>query len=448
MLRLLGLDQARWGTPDWNPLGELARPGQTILLKPNWVSHRIHNTSTGEDRILDYLVTHTAIIRAFIDYAYIAVGEHGRIIIADAPIQGTDFTKLINRCFIPEVQSFYSDIDGCQLEIIDLRLTTIELADDGRILEHHKMEGDPLGYKLVDLSSKSMLVDLDEWSESYRVFDYDEKDIQKSHQRNKHQYLISRTVLTADCVINLPKLKTHIKTGITGALKNLVGINGNKAYLPHYRIGSPAEHGDEYPIHNILKRIKSQYRYKLAHFPWIIREPIRRLGNTLFELSRFRQTVNNLGGVDPYLVSAGNWYGNDTAWRMVIDINFVLMFANSEGEIQRSQQRRWLSVVDGIIAGEGNGPLSPDPRPLGRLIGGFNPVEVDAVCAQLIGLDWRKLPLLAKGYQALFGHNNLDLIKVMDNHRNTFTLREIYGVSLKVPDGWRGFIERSEQSFE
>ena len=32
---------------------------------------------------------------------------------------------------------------------------------------------------------------------------------------------------------SLPKLKTHKKAGITCALKNLIGINGNKEYLPH-----------------------------------------------------------------------------------------------------------------------------------------------------------------------------------------------------------------------
>jgi len=32
-------------------------------------------------------------------------------------------------------------------------------------------------------------------------------------------------------------LKLHRKAGITCALKNLIGINGNKEYLPHHRLG-------------------------------------------------------------------------------------------------------------------------------------------------------------------------------------------------------------------
>ena len=59
--------------------------------------------------------------------------------------------------------------------------------------------------------------------------------------------MISRTALQSDVFINLPKLKTHKKVGVTLNLKNLVGINGNKNWLPHYAIGSPEENGDQFP---------------------------------------------------------------------------------------------------------------------------------------------------------------------------------------------------------
>ena len=58
-----------------------------------------------------------------------------------------------------------------------------------------------------------------------------------------HEYLISRSAMDADVFINLPKLKTHKKVGVTLSLKNLVGINGDKNYLPHFCIGTPAEGG-------------------------------------------------------------------------------------------------------------------------------------------------------------------------------------------------------------
>ena len=71
----------------------------------------------------------------------------------------------------------------------------------------------------------------------FRVTMYNPDLMRQTHGRGRHQYLIAREVIEADVVINVPKLKTHRKAGITGALKNLVGINGNKDYLPHHRLG-------------------------------------------------------------------------------------------------------------------------------------------------------------------------------------------------------------------
>jgi uncharacterized protein (DUF362 family)/Pyruvate/2-oxoacid:ferredoxin oxidoreductase delta subunit len=51
-----------------------------------------------------------------------------------------------------------------------------------------------------------------------------------------NDYLIARPVLEADLVINLPKLKTHVLTLYTGAVKNLFGtIPGTRKREIHYR---------------------------------------------------------------------------------------------------------------------------------------------------------------------------------------------------------------------
>jgi len=53
---------------------------------------------------------------------------------------------------------------------------------------------------------------------------------------NGNDYYIARPVLEADLVINLPKLKTHILTLYTGAVKNLYGtIPGRRKREIHYR---------------------------------------------------------------------------------------------------------------------------------------------------------------------------------------------------------------------
>ena len=59
----------------------------------------------------------------------------------------------------------------------------------------------------------------------------------------------------------------------------------------------------------------------------------------------------------------------------------------------------YLTVVDGIIAGEGNGPMSPDPKACGVIIAGTHPVAVDCAAATLMGFDWQKLRLLKNSFQ-------------------------------------------------
>jgi hypothetical protein len=86
------------------------------------------------------------------------------------------------------------------------------------------------------------------------VTQYDPRKLALAHRLGRHQYPIAREVFEADVVFNVPKLKTHKKAGITAALKNLVGINGNKDFLPHHRVGGSLLGGDCYAGVGPLKR--------------------------------------------------------------------------------------------------------------------------------------------------------------------------------------------------
>ena len=96
---------------------------------------------------------------------------------------------------------------------------------------------------------------------------------------------------------------------------------------------------------------------------------------------------------------SGNWHGNDTCWRMVVDLNKCLFHFDGEGK-PRTKPLRYLAVVDGIIGGEGNGPMAPDPKPCGLIVAGVNPLAVDSVCCALMGFDWRKVRMLAGAFKA------------------------------------------------
>jgi uncharacterized protein (DUF362 family) len=57
--------------------------------------------------------------------------------------------------------------------------------------------------------------------------------------------------------------------------------------------------------------------------------------------------------------------------------------------------RTGLTIVDGVIGMEGDGPIMGRARPVGFVALGTDPVAVDATCARLIGLDPDRMAYLA-----------------------------------------------------
>jgi hypothetical protein len=194
----------------------------------------------------------------------------------------------------------------------------------------------------------------------------------------------------SDLVISIPKIKTHQKAGITAALKNTVGLNGDKDFLPHHRKGGDRNGGDCYPGDNLLRRIsedlldfansrKGRRSYwlgmKLASFFW--------------KLSLPKKTDQ---------VAAG-WYGNDTTWRMVLDLNKIALYGTKEGIIKNEIQRNYFSIGDGIIGGQGNGPLDPDPLALGIVSFTNHSGMHDVICGLLMKFNINKINLLRTVYK-------------------------------------------------
>lgn len=389
-LRLLGLDEERHGSPDWNPLGAVVRPGDTVVIKPNMV--RDFRESSPADG--DCLITHGAVIRAVADYVFIALRGRGRIVIADAPHSDADFDQVRRITSVDRIVDFYRDTVGFPLEVYDLRPETA-VKRDGVIVGHRRLTGDPAGYVAVDLGPHSMFEEIGDLCQRLYGSEYDRSELVRHHSGGRHEYLIAKTVLQADCVIGLPKLKTHKKTGITVNLKNLVGINGNKNWLPHHREGTPAEGGDQFADSGVTRRTERAVVAAFKRcFPLLgplrpaLARPIKSVGRAVF------------GDTNVATIRSGNWHGNDTTWRMAIDLNRVLMYADADGRLHDRPVRRFFSVVDGIVAGEGNGPLDPRPRATGVVLAGLNPVAVDAVAAALIGFDYRKLPMVRRAFDA------------------------------------------------
>ena len=436
-LQLLDLDPKHYGRNDWNPLGEIIRPGDTVVLKPNLIRD-FRETSPSHG---DCLITHGSIIRAALDYVYIALKGEGRIIIADAPQNDADFDSIRRIAGLDAIQDFYRRHAGLDVEVFDLRPEKAKKVD-GVIVSHEKLPGDPAGYVKVNLGRRSAFGDISHLCHLLYGAEYDTGELRSHHHDDVHEYLISKTIMDADCVINLPKLKTHKKTGITASMKNLVGINGNKNWLPHHREGTPAQGGDQFSDNSIRHRMEMKtmtcFRNlfpKLGPLRGTIAGPLKALGKGIF------------GDTNTNTVRSGNWYGNDTTWRMVIDLNRILLYADQRGHIREEPVRQMFCIVDGIVGGEGNGPLDTTPKPMGLVVAGMNAVAVDLVCAHAMGFDYRLMPVLAR---ALAEHDLPILLRerrevICRSTDPTFDglLEELKsaGDAFKPHFGWKGHIE-------
>jgi uncharacterized protein (DUF362 family) len=387
MFRRLGLDAGRAGTPEWNPLGDVISPGDRVVIKPNLVSSKnLEQKITGDK--LAASSTHGSLLRPILDYALRAAGPRGQIRVIDSPVEGCEIEKVAGPLGIFAVIDHLKS-QGHDVAFIDLRyfrVAPVFALDDVRrfgrswnlgLLLRRRLPGDPRGYRVVDLGRSSSFADSRAPRQSALRFHRSHYQTPVPHHtEQRNEYSIPRTLLEADVVINLPKMKTHKKTGITLALKSVIGLTNEKYWLPHFTEGDPSVGGDEFdrPQH-LSEAVES----KLSRFP---------LPGDNSLVAR----APRVGG--PPRIIDGSWEGNDTLWRTILDLNRILFFADREGKLRGEPQRRYLTLVDGIVAGEGEGPLGATPVHAGLLVGGFDPSLVDAVCAGGMGLDPALIPLI------------------------------------------------------
>ena len=164
--------------------------------------------------------------------------------------------------------------------------------------------------------------------EKIRFVDLNRDELIRTRLRANYtgmKYLwLPRTVLEADFLVSMPKIKTHHWSGVTLSMKNMFGV------VPGTRYGWPK---------NIL------------HWAGI------------------QQSVLDVCATVP--------------------VHFV--------------------IADGIVAMEGNGPLSGTPRYLGKVVLADDPVAADAMCARLMGFEDSRIAHVREGSKFL-GNSSLALI--------------------------------------
>jgi uncharacterized protein (DUF362 family)/NAD-dependent dihydropyrimidine dehydrogenase PreA subunit len=144
-------------------------------------------------------------------------------------------------------------------------------------------------------------------------------------------FVLGKVVKEVDKIINLPKLKTHINTYMTLAVKNLFGC------VPGMR--------------------KTQWHLKTS-----------------------RETKRHFA-------------------QMLVDLHNLV--------------KPSLSIVDGIVGMEGNGPGSGPPRRLGVLVAGADCFSVDRVIAEVVGAEPDLITTLEKASSGDYGVTDLAEIEVV-----------------------------------
>lgn len=107
--------------------------------------------------------------------------------------------------------------------------------------------------------------------------------------------------------------------------------------------------------------------------------------------------IKNLqGAVPPLEKYMSHFFG---LWQNLVNINHLI--------------KPHLTIIDGLTGQEGFGPLSGTPKQMDVLIGGTNPVAVDAVAMRIMGIDPITSPPVRLAYLQGLGPIKNDQIKII-----------------------------------
>lgn len=191
-------------------------------------------------------------------------------------------------------------------------------------------EGPPSRRRFLDAARRAGFVEACEAEGAELVqLSAETVEVHNPEGRIFRRFPLAKAVLEADAILNLPKLKTHALTRITGGVKNLFGcLPGLHKGQMHFRAQNP---------------------------------------------EAFAQ--------------------------MLVDLLVAV--------------RPTLTLMDAVVAMEGNGPRNGLPRPVGALLAGADAVAVDAVACSLVSVAPRSIPTLRLAAEQGRGTADMDRIKVL-----------------------------------
>lgn len=414
-------------------LKKFLKPGMNVLIKTNLVMDRNFNHDGG----VECLYTQAVVVEAVLENIIQLLDGKGKIIIGDAPMQ---------ECVFDELTGFKEIIERYKSSNIEIELV------DFRELTSYVKNG--MHYSFINENAKGKIVNLGKNSEFYlednldctkmRVTNYDPRILPKHHHDEVHEYYVSEYLLDADVIVNMPKPKSHRKGGATIALKNLVGINTRKEFLPHHTKGSVQEGGDEYLQKNHIHALRSSLldeknKLEAENKHWLA----KLLKFPILGCSYILKKAGNA-------YAEGSWYGNDTISKTIVDLNRIAIYADKTGKIRTTPQRTMIIVADMIVSGEKEGPVNPTPKNVGLIAAGTNSVCFDEAVSTLMGFDYHKIPSIvrarkSKGVLPLVREDEEALIFSNISDIDGKRISELHSENLywfEPTAGWKNHIEK------
>jgi uncharacterized protein (DUF362 family) len=422
------------GNRENKSLLDVIKPSSKILIKPNYVHHSnllVYHDKMNIPFANECFITQPAVIKSLIKL--LSYTNPRQIIIGDAPIQHCNFDDIVSEEYKREI----TKIANC--DFIDFRRTIFSQGKINGIKVNNEL-GSLTDYLDFDLKGDSLLEEIIKYYKNFRVTDYPPQKMLEFHQPQKHIYRIHRAAIDADYIFTLPKLKTHIKAGITGALKSFIGVIGNKECLPHHRLGFPAIGGDCYKENSLSKLLIEVIKDKANSF----------LHNDISHYEKWNYIVYKLldlhirFGGDKEI--SGSWSGNDTLWRTILDINRIITYGCSDGTMSDVPQRIVFSLVDAVISGQGQGPMRPEPLPLGIITFADSQTASDLVSCALLGFDPKKIPHVNGSTLdfrwPLASINDEIVVRNKGQSINLSGVYKLFGENAIPPLKWEGLCDR------
>jgi len=397
----LGMDREHQNTPEWDPFSEFIAPGNTVVIKPNLV------INTSDPMSQDCTTTHPSLIRALVDYCWKALRGNGQIVVGDSPGDTADFSVLVQQTGYKEMIENLQN-RGVNVSLVDFRATKTVSVNGITVGDQRTGQFAPEAC-IVNLGKDSRFAAPKYDNVKLAGGGYDIAETTNHHRGDTQEYSVSKIVMEADVVISVPKLKTHRRAGVTCCMKNLVGINTDKNYLPHFTLGSANTGGDEMPA------IKQKYVWRLRLYNWlrvhVIGKHWRQIGMPAVRFLRILRGKSqktdghasasasmDLGNwihqkITGQAVDGGGWQGNLTIPDMILDLNRIFLYCDQRGVLRTDPTRKVFYIVDGVIMGAGNGPLAPAPLHTGLIAAGWNAFMIDMSLLSLLNIDEDKIPL-------------------------------------------------------